>query len=1812
MGYKRRLKRNIALLLGITLLMPVWEIQSTSALVDQTIPVLNDDGTVDWGAKAAVYWNPGTNEEIPCPATHSNASESADLATGSDVNEATDRATGSNVIASAGLASGSDTATGQTPDTAVASLNTAVRQAEKLSRQLKLEMSEIVIYAMNPLIIRKGTTCTVQGKGTAIVPWHGNGDNADYVFIVEGGQLSLDNITLRSADGAAPGESSLIYMSSGSIRLGERVESYGTFVLDYTRREPGQEPVIELMNGFDYAGYFRLDLQIPDTRESDVTVIKALFSDENSANDFKDAFPLTAPKAEWELLVAEQNRGILRDTTAGRRGAGASELSQKSLIAHKVENSISGKLWLDENANEIMDSIEAGVAGYAVSLYRTDDLSTAVQVTETQEDGTYRFEGMGPGSYVVGIASETVGEAAYLLPSAGIAGDNRFRIIEVNGTARAYSDTTVITTALGTTAAGLDAGLSRNLNLYRYSGSDFVNLPLGGNVLAGGDETKLVVMEADGDPDSGYYRAYSANESGMRAALYDLYSQNAAGADYIMYIGTSITGLPANIFANTTTANGTGDVSFASLQGRLKTMVITGNPDDPVTDAPATAEPAVTSISTVTTIGERFFGCHLILRNIKHRFYTGSTAGVYMNGYVLTLGGGSWQLATTRYFGGSSSGSATPAEGTAGIIVYSTGTGDSHFIGGMRTGILNGNATVEINDTSGNTIHIHGGGIGTSAAGADITGSVTNLISGMAANSGGLGRFLGGVEYGTVGGPITNRITGDGRFDNATVGYAWSTANSCLIGGSLYGDIGSDATLGGAVDTSDLEGLKYTNDYIIRNAIDTSGYTYGRAFYLGTNYQSGTVKGNVINLVRAGTNNKGSLSVFSGGSGYYAAIGGTWPGSFTVDTATAKAANVEAGLDAAKAAAGYQLYGNITSVIYSGSVCYANDNEHWLRGAGWGYMEGNAYTEAGTEGVVYYGGNDSYSYSVSTNTQGYYSYLDMVGGGGNISANNSFCIKGDTTLVTRNVLARWTYGGSFGGVQVGNSLRRHYGGVVDTCEGTGYDSYLHVGDGRTEVYGGQVDWFLCGGGYNNRYQDGNVSVEVFDAPDLIINASLGGTYGVGSTHLISGNSAVVVHGGNFSGTARGTPAQGFSSGPSYLGKIYGDASMTIDLRGNRYGFSLGASDNISAGRQVGATTGVLGTNSDNTITLNILTDEAQPDLLSGLNIYGDCASSSAYAAYTYAGQITININAPGASVGNVYATSYANISSGLLRRNVAVNLVSVAALTGLRPGNGTETINNTVAAASAAANRKAVINVGPQSEDPNELLGEREDHDTSDGLPHRINISTNGIVGFMEMDIKKRLLVAQQGDILNGLSAAVANHGISYHQFGNLTLHAGQGMAGAGLGLAADGSTRIIAGSAQAVCEGKIYLESAGQSDRLVLTDIAPGDSTLLWFKTGNITAETGLLTNWFGADTGWRVITLNPDKTTAAAITPANFMGLEAASGKTFIGDNDTHFTGNHGYAVAIPGTVYRWEVTAGAGKVSHNVPVSASVPTVGQPLTAYGTVAADTPSENGMLAIPGEYIPDPVSYPVFSFIPDSTDSWVEHVEIDGSDRNISDTPHYYQLAAGGAGETKTWTAAGDDKEFSFHIKAQFASLPVTRTIAVSKRVEGNFADKNKDFTFKIYFQNSDGTALASGTQLAYVGSITESGAESPGDGTLTLDSEGSAALVLKHGQKITITAALPGKVRIIEAADSNYRPAILDSGAAGIINGADTGVAELGEADRTFDFVNTRTAVISVGILLNNGQGMRFLILSMLMMLGMVITGHSYSRQKRRRQND
>ena len=88
-------------------------------------------------------------------------------------------------------------------------------------------------------------------------------------------------------------------------------------------------------------------------------------------------------------------------------------------------NSISGVLWIDVDENGIYDSGESPLADYPVYLYLEGDTDNAVQMTATDADGKYLFEGMTPGRYVVGIKAEENG-TEYLLPLMGVQQDNKF------------------------------------------------------------------------------------------------------------------------------------------------------------------------------------------------------------------------------------------------------------------------------------------------------------------------------------------------------------------------------------------------------------------------------------------------------------------------------------------------------------------------------------------------------------------------------------------------------------------------------------------------------------------------------------------------------------------------------------------------------------------------------------------------------------------------------------------------------------------------------------------------------------------------------------------------------------------------------------------------------------------------------------------------------------------------------------------------------------------------------------------------------------------------------------------------------------------------------------------------------------------------------------------------------------------------------------------------------------------------------------------------------------------------------------------
>ncbi|WP_313187124.1 SdrD B-like domain-containing protein [Lacrimispora sp.] len=155
---------------------------------------------------------------------------------------------------------------------------------------------------------------------------------------------------------------------------------------------------------------------------------------------------------------------------------------------------ISGKLWLDENEDGIKNAGETGIAGYPVTLFAEEDLNTPVLTTLTKADGSYRFESMEPGSYVVKVTSEIIGGTEYLLPLA-IANDNNFAMDEE----AAASWSAPLEIGEDAVVSGIDAGMRlpvgiMPLAIKEVSSFDELKNFLYGNQVQSGD---IIVINND-------------------------------------------------------------------------------------------------------------------------------------------------------------------------------------------------------------------------------------------------------------------------------------------------------------------------------------------------------------------------------------------------------------------------------------------------------------------------------------------------------------------------------------------------------------------------------------------------------------------------------------------------------------------------------------------------------------------------------------------------------------------------------------------------------------------------------------------------------------------------------------------------------------------------------------------------------------------------------------------------------------------------------------------------------------------------------------------------------------------------------------------------------------------------------------------------------------------------------------------------------------------------------------------------------------------------------------------------------------------
>lgn len=1114
-------------------------------------------------------------------------------------------------------------------------------------------------------------------------------------------------------------------------------------------------------------------------------------------------------------------------------------------------------------------------------------------------------------------------------------------------------------------------------------------------IIAEADKTKVIAVPSPAG-DGSAYAEYTNSAEGIRQALFDMY-QNGNGQEFALYVGSGGSlSLPTNLTSKTIPATvDNTNMTFYALQEKVSRLIITGHSDDPITDATT----FTTGSRTVALGTDIYFGSDVVIRNLN---YSGTR--MYMNGYSLSLNGGSTGNGLAIY-GGSNNGdlSGNPTitlnatgsgtwniyggnqnggtlTGNTAIVVNNTVGNISTIAGGANIGTIDGNTSVTINRLNGTLGSYYGGGLGTNASNtANVTGNVETTIQTTNASFR-LSTFAGGVRYGNINGTIRSTISGAG---------GWSGISNRFVGGSFYGNIGSDRS----------------KDAIVTN-LDASSYSTGRSEFEGGNRNTGTITGNIVNTVKAGPSaSVGGIGDFNGGGGNNVSTL-TQSSMGASNTTTYDNYTPEQRAALAEAAASFKVYGDITSHLVSGS--FSNGAIYSTAAGRGGYVEGNTTIEVGTitsdgspggDGIAYTGSRPTnLDYSTSNKTRGYSSGWDIVGGGGYPGTAWDIYIKGNTKTILNNTVARWTYGGSFSGVIEGNSSNTLNSGIVDTLEGTGYTGRRVYGDGRTTVNNGQVDWFLSGGGWDDLLVTGNVAVTVYDG---VINASLGASYGVASSHTINGNSDNRVFGGNFSGTPR-TGSNGFSGGVTNNGRLLGNASLTLDLRNYDGEFALPSGTNISGGNPFNSTN-IVGTDSSNTITLNIYTKPGS-DALNGATIYGDGGRT---ASNTRSGKIYMNIQAEGSSIGNLYTTYYSNISSNQILRDVEMRLQGAKSINGISGGNASDNFTNTIVANSS---NQVKMN-----------FGENVDG-TASYQTDPIAVTGLGIVNFTELNVTNGIkLMANGGDIKNGRSATAANHATTYHQFGNIHLS-----KDAGIGISS--ATNLISG-AKLTVEDKGTIESPPGTGRINLSDFATPDTDkdhLTWLKT--TTNDAGSRVNsqgtWFGAVSAYQVLTINPTAANAAAITPINFSGIEKATGKTFIGDNDVTNAAN-GYGIAIPGSIINYEVETpgvanGIGAISHNV---TAVKENNTPLTlqAWGTEQAGTQVQKGRLLIPYTV----TELPTLTFTPETqtSGSWVYAGQIKSSKLDSTEQ----QLTEQPDSEPVDWTSP--DGEYSYDISVRYSN---------------------------------------------------------------------------------------------------------------------------------------------------------------------------------------
>ncbi|MGL6198932.1 MAG: SdrD B-like domain-containing protein [Lachnospiraceae bacterium] len=449
----------------------------------------------------------------------------------------------------------------------------------------------------------------------------------------------------------------------------------------------------------------------------------------------------------------ESDSEISTESESEAVAQGESELSEPTETTQSEESefqggSISGLLWYDENYDGIHDDGETGIMSYPVYLYKADDTDNAVQTVATDENGEYSFTDIESGIYVVGVKSNELGTDYYLLPVAGVTGDNKLGTWS-DGWDEKYSDAVTIDT--NSTVSNINGGMRKPPGIQPMA-TYTINM---GTVSAGG---------------TGY--TYASNTVTFTTA--------AASHTYTIS-GTTTTKtivIPSGVTVNLT-------LSGVNIQTATSPIQLLGT---------AVANITLSGTNTLKcTVTGSFYGCQAGLHvdpsailNVDGT--TSDTLNVKGGGGGSTLGcgggagiGGSF---STDYAPFTANGSGT-IKITGGTVVATGGgtTFGAAGIGGAYAGsggVITISGTADVTATGGGTAVDYRMGAGIGGGGHSGNGG-TITISGGTVTATGIGSIAMDIGYGG-GSSGTIVITGGSVLPTRGASYVYNPTNGTVNG----------------------------------------------------------------------------------------------------------------------------------------------------------------------------------------------------------------------------------------------------------------------------------------------------------------------------------------------------------------------------------------------------------------------------------------------------------------------------------------------------------------------------------------------------------------------------------------------------------------------------------------------------------------------------------------------------------------------------------------------------------------------------------------------------------------------------------------------------------------------------------------------------------------------------------------------------------------------------------------------------------------------------------------------------------------------